>query len=306
MNNLTTPKPLDIIHLIESSHLADSTKTKYIRAVQSFLATGHSLTNPDAIRTHAATLSHSRRAHLKAALKLWSDQLALEFKGRATPANIATIQAALLRLEALQDVIRVEAPQGRKLGLWLSQREVRRLLATCDPATLHGRRDKIVLGLLTGAGLRREELVALTFENIALRPFQSRFRTVLSIAGKGKRQRTIPISDRLAAALDDWGRTIGTTTGPIARAIDPRGDIRAGISSVAIFNLVTKAGAAIDKPELAPHDLRRTYAQLGYEAGIPITQISRLLGHASIETTQRYLNLTLNLEETIGDFIPFE
>jgi integrase len=305
MNNLSAPKPLDIIHLIESSHLADSTKTKYIRAVQSFLATGHSLTDPAAIRTHAATLSHSRRAHLKAALKLWSDQLALEFKGRATPDNIATIQAALLRLEALQDVIHIDTPQGRKLGLWLSQREVRRLLATCDPTTLHGRRDKIVLGLLTGAGLRREELVALTFENMALRPLHSRFRTVLSIAGKGKRKRTIPISDRLATALDDWGRTIGAT-GPIARAIDPRGDIRAGISSVAIFNIVTKAGAAIDKPDLAPHDLRRTYAQLGYEAGIPITQISKLLGHASIETTQRYLNLTLNLEETIGDFIPFD
>ncbi len=64
------------------------------------------------------------------------------------------------------------------------------------------------------------------------------------------------------------------------------------------------AGQAIGKNELAPHDLRRTYAQLGYEAGIPITQISKLLGHASVATTQRYLNLDLDLNTTISDFIP--
>jgi integrase len=68
---------------------------------------------------------------------------------------------------------------------------------------------------------------------------------------------------------------------------------------------VSKAGAAIGKPDLAPHDLRRTYAQLGYEAGVPITQISKLLGHANVATTQRYLNLDLDLSTTVSDFIPF-
>jgi integrase len=61
----------------------------------------------------------------------------------------------------------------------------------------------------------------------------------------------------------------------------------------------------IGKPELQPHDLRRTYAQLGYEAGVPVTQVSRLLGHASVATTQKYLNLDLDLETTISDFVPF-
>jgi integrase/recombinase XerC len=75
---------------------------------------------------------------------------------------------------------------------------------------------------------------------------------------------------------------------------------------VALFHVVRKRGALIGKPELDPHDLRRTYAQLGYEAGVPITQISKLLGHASVATTQRYLNLELDLETTISDFIPFE
>ena len=57
--------------------------------------------------------------------------------------------------------------------------------------------------------------------------------------------------------------------------------------------------------ELQPHDLRRTYAELGRRAGVPISQISKLLGHASIETTQDYLNIELDLETTISDFVPF-
>ena len=69
--------------------------------------------------------------------------------------------------------------------------------------------------------------------------------------------------------------------------------------------MARKYGKAIGKPELAPHDLRRTYAQIAYEAGVPITRISRLLGHESIETTQRYLNLELDLETTASDFVPW-
>jgi integrase len=56
--------------------------------------------------------------------------------------------------------------------------------------------------------------------------------------------------------------------------------------------------------KISPHDLRRTYAQLGYEAGVRITQISTLLGHAHVATTQKYLDLNLDLETTASDFIP--
>ena len=78
------------------------------------------------------------------------------------------------------------------------------------------------------------------------------------------------------------------------------------LCAVDVFRIVRKHGAMIGLPELAAHDLRRTYAQLGYEAGVSITQISRLLGHASVATTQRYLNLDLDLDTTVSDFIPLE
>ena len=66
-----------------------------------------------------------------------------------------------------------------------------------------------------------------------------------------------------------------------------------------------RRGAAIGKPNLAPHDLGRTYAQLGKDAGIPSTQINKLLGHASVETTMRRLNVERGLETTSSDFTPF-
>ena len=76
------------------------------------------------------------------------------------------------------------------------------------------------------------------------------------------------------------------------------------ISAVALFQLVRRYGDSIDKTDLAAHDLRRTYAQLGHEAGVPIPQISKLLGHASVQTTMTYLNLELDLETTVSDFVP--
>jgi integrase len=60
----------------------------------------------------------------------------------------------------------------------------------------------------------------------------------------------------------------------------------------------------IEMPSLAPHDLRRAFVQLVYDVSAPITQISVLLGHSNAATTQRYLNLALDLETTVSDFIP--
>ena len=76
------------------------------------------------------------------------------------------------------------------------------------------------------------------------------------------------------------------------------------MSGVEIFQLVNNYVNRIGIPGLAPHDLRRPYAQLGYEAGVKVTQISTLLGHANFAKTQKYLDLKLDLEATASYFIP--
>ena len=296
-----TPDVLTAIDLCD--RLAISTRQQYRKALAGYLDTGASLADPVALADYARDLPTSSKAFLKAAVKLVTEQTALDLKGRATPENVESVTAALYRLEALQSAIEVKTPAGEKAHTWLSQAQVKALLDTCGP-DLRGQRDRLALELLVAAGLRRQEAVDLTFADVILQPVKGKMRTVLQVRGKGSKDRIVPVSDALANALDKWASIIGGE-GAILRSVNQTGEVGGALSASAVFEIVRAHGTQIDKPDLAPHDLRRTYAQLGFEAGIPVTQISRLLGHASITTTQRYLNLDLDLTTTISDFVPF-
>lgn len=306
MTSLATFQPgqNDILALIDSNpKLQPTTKAQYKKALSNYLQTGNSLADAEALAGYAAGLPKSGRAFLKAAIRLWGDNVSLQAKAGATPDNVAAVQATVYRIEALNQAIQVEQAKGQKAHTWLTQTEVKKLLDTCDTGTIQGKRDRLILGLLAGAGLRREELAQLRFDNIVLQPVAGKLRTVLNVTGKGAKDRAIPINDRLAAALDEWAGVCGG--GHVARSVSKGGELGDSLSTIGIFQVVRQAGQAIGKPALAPHDLRRTYAQLGYEAGVPITQVSKLLGHSNVATTQRYLNLDLDLETTVSDFIPF-
>lgn len=303
MNTLTVNTDTILSAIDDNARLADSTKYQYRKAILNALEAGINFAEPTELATYARPLSKSSRAFLKSAVRLWAKGIELEAKAAATPDNVDAIQATTYRLEALNEAIQVEASKGDKAHTWLAQADVKRLLVTCDN-TLKGQRDKVVLGLLVGAGLRRDELVNLTFEDITTQPIKGKQRTVLSVSGKGDKNRVVPISDTLAQALADWQAIAGP--GRIARSVNKSGKLGKSLSAIGIFNVVRAAGELIGYPDLAPHDLRRTYAQIGFEHGILITQVSRLLGHGSVATTQRYLNLELDLDSTISDFIPFE
>lgn len=294
----------DVVGMIEAAdHLAESTRGQYSRAIERAEEAGVDLFDPQQLTAYASDLPKSGRAFLKAAIKLVTDKLASQVKGQATPENVAAVQATLYRAEALQDAITVKADSGSKVHIWLSRAEVMALLDTCGD-DVKGQRDRLALGLLVAAGLRRSEAVALQFDDVKLQPVAGKMRAVLEVTGKGDKVRAVPISDNLAAAIDRWAAVVGGE-GKILRSVNKGGTVNGSLSSSGLFGIVRDAGEAIGKPELAPHDLRRTYAQLGYEAGVPITQISKLLGHASIKTTQRYLNLDLDLSSTVSDFVPF-
>jgi site-specific recombinase XerD len=202
----------------------------------------------------------------------------------------------------MREAVQIETKKGTKAHIWLSQAQVAHITALCDN-DLEGKRDWIVLGLLLGAGLRRAELVNLTSDALKQQPTKNgRMRDVLEVVGKGSKSRVIPISEKLGARLREWIATIGG--GLIARGMTRSGNLKESISDRAVFDLVRRYGDKIGMPELAPHDCRRTFAQLGYEAGVKITQLSTLLGHSSISVTPTSLNLTLDIETTASDFIP--
>jgi integrase len=255
-----------------------------------------------ALCSYADGLKSSRRQFLKSALRLMTLGYEQDVKAHATPGNLRKTQAALYRLEAMRGAIQVQARKGVKAHTWLSQKQVAAITALC-PDTLEGKRDWIVLGLLLGAGLRREELATLTFDSLKQQPTKAgKMRDVLEVTGKGAKTRVIPISEKLGGRLREWREIVGG--GRVARSLGMARQLGESMSAVAIFQLVSRYGARIGAPGLAPHDMRRTFAQLGYEAGVPLTQISTLLGHSSVSTTQKYLDLTTDLEVSASDFIP--
>ncbi len=287
---------------IDRADLQPITKTKYKREIANLMQAGINPLDFEALAEYAGRLKSSRKSFLKSALRLMSADFERNLKGRATPENIAQVQAGVYRLEAMRGAVKVKAHKGTKAHTWLSQKQVKEITKLCGD-NLEGRRDWIVLGLLLGAGLRREELATLTFDALKQQPMKGgKIRDVLQVKGKGAKDRVIPIKPILSEHLRAWRETV--QGGLVARSLGMGKKLGKGISAVAIFQIVRKYGGMIGLPELAPHDLRRTFAQLGYEAGVPITQISVLLGHSNVGTTQKYLNLALDLETTASDFIP--
>jgi site-specific recombinase XerC len=286
---------------IDRADLQPTTKAKYKREIANLAQAGISPLDLDVLTAYADGLKSSRKSFLKSALRLMTADFEQSAKGRATPENIARVQAGIYRLEAMRGAVKVKAHKGTKAHTWLSQKQVTQITKLCGDE-LEGRRDWIVLGLLLGAGLRREELATLTFEALKQQPMKGgKVRDVLQVKGKGAKDRVIPIKPMLADRLRAWRETV--KGGLVARSLGMGKKLGGSMSAVAIFQLVRKYGKMIGLPELAPHNLRRSYAQLGYEAGVPITQISVLLGHSSVATTQKYLNLNLDHETTVSDFI---
>lgn len=79
-----------------------------------------------------------------------------------------------------------------------------------------------------------------------------------------------------------------------------------GITPKAIWHVVKAAAAQAGIQNLAPHDLRRTCARLCHQAGGELEQIQFLLGHASIETTEKYLGCKQKLRHAVNDAIRLE
>jgi len=111
----------------------------------------------------------------------------------------------------------------------LYRTQVRVLLSTCGD-DLAGQRDRLVLGLLVSAGLRRRELADLCFDDVKRHPLATsaaggdphRVRTVLAIRGKGAKDRVVPISAPLAEAIERWGGQFGHR-GHVVRSLGRHG-----------------------------------------------------------------------------------
>lgn len=187
--------------------------------------------------------------------------------------------------------------RGQLSGNWLTRDQAQALILAPAADTLKGVRDRAALALLVGCGLRRSEAAALTFEHIEQR--DGRW-VILDLRGKGGRVRTVPVPAWVKAAVDAWTKASGLAAGRVLRAVDRHGNVSDGLSEVAVWEIAAHYGEKIGVT-IQPHDLRRTCAKLCRRSGGELEQIQLLLGHASIQTTERYLGTQQDLENAPND-----
>lgn len=193
---------------------------------------------------------------------------------------------------------------GRRSGNWLTREEAQALLTLPDTTMLKGVRDRALLAVMLACGLRRSEVVALTFAHIQER---SGRWVILDLVGKHQRVRTVPMAQWCKQAIDEWVAQAGfpiTPEGHLFRRLNKGGRVTgATMVPQAIHNMVGEYGALLGKPTLAPHDLRRTFARLARDGGAELDQIKESLGHASVQTTEHYVGAMQSLTDAPTDRI---
>jgi integrase len=186
-----------------------------------------------------------------------------------------------------------------RTGTWPTLQLAEALLEAPNAVTLKGKRDRALLAVLVGCGLRREEAARLALEHIQQR--ESRW-VIVDMPGKGGRIRTVPMPSWTKAAIGVWTTAAAITSGRVFRSLNKGGKITgASMTAQAIFEAVKLYGAMIGVPELAPHDLRRTFARLAHKGRAALEQIQLSLGHASVTTTERYLGTRQDLTDAPCD-----
>jgi site-specific recombinase XerD len=193
---------------------------------------------------------------------------------------------------------------GVRTGNWLTLQQAQQLIRTPDITTLKGLRDRAILAVMIGGGLRRSEVANLTFDHVKMR--QARW-VIVDIVGKGRRVRTVPIPAWTKAAIDDWTTAADIHEDYIFRSIN-KGDNISGpdLTAQAVADVVKQYADQCGFDDLAAHDLRRTYAKLARKGGADLQQIQLSLGHASVKTTERYLNEAQNLTSAPCDRISLQ
>jgi integrase len=189
--------------------------------------------------------------------------------------------------------------KGTRLGNWLTREQAKELLAVPDRSTLKGKRDYVILALLVGCALRRNELAELDVATIQ----QREGRWVLAdLEGKGRRIRTVAIPIWVKQGIDAWRTAAGIEEGRLLRSVSKSGKInRDTLSDWAVWSIVEQSSKQIGIEHFGAHDLRRTCAKLCRKNGGDLEQIKFLLGHSSIQTTERYLGSEQDIEIAVND-----
>ena len=214
-------------------------------------------------------LSERSQARVLSSLKSFFDWLVLEKVIKDNPCD------------------RVDGPKiGRYLPNVLSEEEVVSLLDSVDLSVWQGLRDKAILEVLYGCGLRVSEAVGLKVSCLFLK------EGFVRVIGKGDKERLVPLGEMAAEAI---GKYLDVRPDPAdAESSDTLFLNRFGrpLSRVSMFNMIKKqAVAAAIRKEISPHTFRHSFATHLLEHGADLRVVQEMLGHESISTTEIYTHI---------------
>lgn len=165
----------------------------------------------------------------------------------------------------------------------LTVAEARRLLEACPEATALARRDRVILLVLYGCGLRTAELCGLRVQDV------DRERRELFVRhGKGDRERVVPIPEGVLTALLAYLLERGGQRGPLFRTAAKRRPMCTGQVARIVREAAARAGLA---GTITPRTLRHTFATHLMDRGVDLAVISSLMGHRSPSETGVYLHV---------------
>lgn len=297
MNELATIQTVNfqpIVNLVTNAVTSDHTKRAYERALTDFMAwhtnTGQSGFSKATVAAHVSALREQGVS-------------ASSINQRLTAIRKLALEAAdngLIDHATAQAIGRVEGvrKEGKRLGNWLTQQQAQALLELPDVSTVKGLRDRAILAVLLGCGLRREECAGLTVGHIQQR--EGRW-VIVDLVGKRSKTRSVPMPAWCKFAIDSYMLAAGIVDGALFRSLRRGDHIQvSGMTSQGVFDVVRTYAAEIGV-DVRPHDLRRTFAKLAHKGASPIEQIQMSLGHSSVQTTERYIGAQQDLQSAPCD-----
>lgn len=184
------------------------------------------------------------------------------------------------RATDVPDLRAAPLPRGRAL----TPGELRALFAACADGTPGGVRDAALLAALYGCGLRRAEVVALDRTD-----YHAETRALTVRHGKGDKARVVYLPGSGAGVFAAWLTLRGDTPGPLFLPVNKAGAISVRrLVAQSVYDLLARRLRGAGVIAASPHDLRRTFVSDLLDAGVDVTTVQKLAGHASVATTARY------------------
>lgn len=191
---------------------------------------------------------------------------------------------------------RISSPKLPKyLPEVLTHEQVMKMIEVIDYSRFPAERDKTILMLLYGSGLRVSELVTLQVNDLFMD------EGVLKVVGKGNKERLVPIGEKTIKQVEYYlhyyRKEVATKSSGPELILNQQGN---SLSRIYVFKIIKKlAERAGIKQNISPHTLRHTFATVLIEAGADLRAVQQMLGHSSITTTEIYTHIDKSYLKTV-------